>query len=83
MRSKALSPYTERGYLGTARRWTVWLDEQGLDIEPDGVRAHHIDVFIGDINEATPPATRSRASRPGTGPRLGPSPRQTASPTPT
>jgi site-specific recombinase XerD len=35
---------------------TEWLDEEGHDVEPDEVEAHHIDDFIVDIIEATSPA---------------------------
>jgi site-specific recombinase XerD len=53
IKAKALSENTERGYLYTARRWAEWLDEQGLDLEPADVKAHHVDDFIVDIIEAT------------------------------
>jgi site-specific recombinase XerC len=53
IKAKALSKNTERGYLYTARRWSEWLAEQGYDIEPDDVGAHHVDDFIADIIEAT------------------------------
>jgi hypothetical protein len=53
IKAKALSPNTERGYLHTAHRWSAWLTEQRLDIEPAEVRAHHVDDFIADIIEAT------------------------------
>jgi site-specific recombinase XerD len=53
IKAKALAANTERGYLYTARRWSAWLIEQGLAIEPAEVRAHHVDDFIADIIEAT------------------------------
>jgi site-specific recombinase XerC len=53
IKAKALSPNTERGYLYTARRWSGWLVDQHLEIEPADVRSHHIDDFIGDIIEVT------------------------------
>lgn len=56
IKAKALSAHTERGYLYTARRWAEWLDEQGLDVEPEDVQAHHVDDFIVDVIEATSPA---------------------------
>lgn len=56
IKAKALSENTERGYLYTARRWAEWLDEQGHDVEPDEVEAHHVDDFIVDIIAATSPA---------------------------
>lgn len=56
IKAKALSPNTERGYLYTARRWSAWLVDQHLEIEPPDVRSHHIDDFIGDIIEVTSPA---------------------------
>ncbi|TCO64405.1 tyrosine-type recombinase/integrase [Actinocrispum wychmicini] len=53
IRAKALSTNTERGYLYTARRWAEWLSDQGHDVEPADVEAHHVDDFIVDIIEAT------------------------------
>lgn len=56
LKAKALSAHTIRGYLKTVNRWSDWLDVEGLDLDPDQVRAHHIDGFIADIIEATSPA---------------------------
>ena len=53
IKAKALSTNTERGYLYTARRWSAWLAEQGHDVEPAEVRAHHVDDFIADVIDAT------------------------------
>jgi site-specific recombinase XerC len=53
IKAKALSAKTEERYLATAQRWARWLDEQGLDLEPDDVKAHHVDDFTADIIAAT------------------------------
>jgi site-specific recombinase XerC len=53
IKAKALSANTERGYMYTARRWSTWLVEQGHNIEPAEVRAHHVDDFIADVIDAT------------------------------
>jgi site-specific recombinase XerC len=49
IRAQNRSGHTLRGYLYSARRWIGWLESQRLDLEPDGVRPHHIDDFIVDI----------------------------------
>src|ERR1700730_6349339 len=63
IKAKALSANTENGYLRTARRWSAWLAEQGHDIEPPEVRAHHVDDFIADIIEATSAANAAHHYR--------------------
>jgi site-specific recombinase XerC len=54
--AKGLSPLTIRGYQSTVRKWAVWLDEQGYDLEPEDVRSFHVDEFIADVITATSPA---------------------------
>lgn len=63
IQAKNLSRHTESGYLRTARRWTGWLDAQGLDLEPDDVEAHHIDDFIVDIITSTSAANAAHNYR--------------------
>ncbi len=41
LRAKVLSPLTVRDYLSTARRWADWQAAEGLDLDPDEVRARH------------------------------------------
>jgi len=53
IKAKALSANTERSYLYTAQRWSAWLAEQDLALEPEDIGAHHIDDFIADIIVAT------------------------------
>lgn len=63
IKAKALSPLTEARYLATAHRWVRWLDEQGLDIEPQQVKAHHIDDFTADLVAATSAANAAHHYR--------------------
>jgi site-specific recombinase XerD len=63
IKAKALSANTENGYLRTARRWSAWLAQQGHDIEPPEVRAHHIDDFIADIIDQTSAANAAHNYR--------------------
>ena len=53
IRSKALSPNTERGYLYTARRWTNWLVAEGYMLEPAEIKFFHVEEFIGAVINET------------------------------
>ncbi|SDC72778.1 tyrosine-type recombinase/integrase [Actinokineospora iranica] len=63
IRATALSDKTEQRYLSTAHRWAKWLDQEGHDIEPDDVEAHHVDDFIVDIIDSSSAANAAHHYR--------------------
>lgn len=56
LKAKTLSQHTINRYLKTGQKWADWLDQEGLDLEPDQIKPHHVDDFIADIIDATSPA---------------------------
>ncbi|WP_026316493.1 phage integrase N-terminal SAM-like domain-containing protein [Actinokineospora enzanensis] len=61
--SKGRSEHTIGGYLRTARRWARWLEDQGYDVDPNGVTTFHVELFIVGIIKATSAANAAHHYR--------------------